>query len=61
MPEQGESLKTWAKTDFAGCESYINGLTALGKVSAAVPGSEGKIKAEHERRRNSYKLYHGRS
>ncbi len=43
---QGESLKTWAKTDFSGCESYINGLTALGKVSAAiVPGSEGKIKA----------------
>lgn len=43
---QGESLKTWAKTDFAGCESYINGLTALGKISdAIVPGSDGKIKA----------------
>jgi ATP-dependent Clp protease protease subunit len=43
---QGENLKTWAKTDFAGCESYINGLTALGKLSAAiVPGSDGKIKA----------------
>jgi ATP-dependent Clp protease protease subunit len=42
---QAESLKTWAKADFAGCESYINGLMALGKVSAAiVPGSEGKPK-----------------
>ncbi|WP_281323749.1 ATP-dependent Clp protease proteolytic subunit [Flavobacterium sp. IMCC34518] len=43
---QGESLKTWAKTDFAGCESYIKGLTALGKVSAAiVPGAAGAVKA----------------
>jgi ATP-dependent Clp protease, protease subunit len=43
---QSESLKTWAKADYAGCESYINSLTALGKVSdAIVPGSEGKIKA----------------
>jgi ATP-dependent Clp protease protease subunit len=42
---QGENLKTWAKADYAGCESYINGLTALGKVSAAiVSGSEGKPK-----------------
>ena len=43
---QAESLKTWAKADYAGCESYINGLTALGKVSdAIVPGSDGKVKA----------------
>lgn len=43
---QSESLKTWAKTDYQGCESYINSLTALGKVSdAIVPGSEGKTKA----------------
>jgi ATP-dependent Clp protease protease subunit len=43
---QGESLKTWAKTDFAGCETYIKGLTALGKVSAAiVPGAVGAVKA----------------
>lgn len=43
---QGESLKTWAKTDFAGCETYINGLTALGKVSdKIVPGVDGTIKA----------------
>lgn len=43
---QGESLKTWAKTDYAGCEAYIGGLTALGKVSdTIVSGSEGKVKA----------------
>lgn len=43
---QGESLKTWAKTDFAGCETYIKGLTALGKVSAAIiPGAVGTVKA----------------
>ena len=42
---QGENLKTWAKADYAACESYINGLTPLGKVSdAIVPGSEGKPK-----------------
>lgn len=43
---QGENLKTWAKTDYAGCEAYIGGLTALGKVSDAItPGSDGKTKA----------------
>ena len=43
---QGESLKTWAKADFTACETYINGLTALGKVSdKIVPGSDGKVKA----------------
>lgn len=43
---QGESLKNWAKTDFTACETYIKGLTALGKVSAAiVPGATGAVKA----------------
>lgn len=42
---QGESLKTWAKADYAACESYINGLTALGKLSdKVVPGGEGNVK-----------------
>lgn len=43
---QGENLKNWAKTDFTACETYIKGLTALGKVSAAiVPGATGAVKA----------------
>jgi len=42
---QAESLKTWAKADYAGCESYINGLTALVKLSdKVVPGGEGTVK-----------------
>jgi ATP-dependent Clp protease protease subunit len=42
---QGESLKTWAKSDYAGCESYINGLTALGKLSdKVIPGAAGTVK-----------------
>ena len=42
---QGESLKKWATTDYDGCESYIKGLTALGKISdAIIPGAEGKTK-----------------
>lgn len=39
---QAESLKVLAKADFAACESYIKGLTALGKLSDAVtPGATG--------------------
>ena len=42
---QGETLKTWAKADYAACESYINGLTALGKLSdKVIPGGEGTVK-----------------
>lgn len=42
---QAESLKTWAKADFEGCETYIKGLTALGKLSEkVVPGADGNIK-----------------
>jgi ATP-dependent Clp protease protease subunit len=35
-----ESLRSWAKTDFASCEAHINSLQPLTKVSAAViPGT----------------------
>lgn len=39
--DQVENLKTWAKTDFEGCEKHINALQPLGKISAAItPGQK---------------------
>ena len=33
---QAESLKTWAKSDYKACETYIQGLSVLPKVSASI-------------------------
>lgn len=42
--DQAANLKTWANSDYAACETYITGLQALGKVSAAIiPSAVGTI------------------
>jgi ATP-dependent protease ClpP protease subunit len=43
--DQAESMKSWAKADFAGCEAFLKAQPVLDKVSAAItPGAEGAVK-----------------
>lgn len=44
--DQSETMKSWAKADFAGCEAFLKAQPVLDKISSAItPGAAGATKA----------------